>query len=297
VKPVVLDLDSDGSAGQRLAAALDAEPGTLSMRRFPDGETYLRIHTPLDGRTVIVLASLHHPDDKFLAIHFAAATARELGAKQIGLVAPYLAYMRQDARFNPGEAVTSRAFARLISASFDWLVTVDPHLHRHRALHEIYRIPAVALHAAPLVAAWIAREVPRPLLIGPDSESEQWVAAVAAQAGAPHVLLTKVRLGDHSVKVSAPEVSKWRDHTPVLVDDMISTAHTMMETVNHLTQAGLAAPVCVAVHGLFAASAYPDLLAAGARRVITCNTVPHPSNAIDVLPLLAEGVRQAAVLR
>ena len=66
-----------------------------------------------------------------LPLIFAAATARELAAAKIGLVAPYLAYMRQDRRFNPGEAVTSRQVAGLLSSAFDWLVTVDPHLHRY----------------------------------------------------------------------------------------------------------------------------------------------------------------------
>src|SRR6185503_12811188 len=122
----------------------------------------------------IILCTLADPDAKFLPLIFAAATARELGAARVGLVAPYLAYMRQDRRFNPGEAVTSRYVAKLISGAFDWLVTVDPHLHRYGALGEIYTIPTRAIHAAPLMSDWIRRNVPDPLIVGPDSESEQW---------------------------------------------------------------------------------------------------------------------------
>src|SRR3546814_1718571 len=78
------------------------------------------------------LSSLDHPYAKVLPLLFAADTARDLGARRIVLVAPYLAYMRQDIRFHAGEAVTSRTFAAILSRHLDWLVTVDPHLHRDR---------------------------------------------------------------------------------------------------------------------------------------------------------------------
>src|SRR3546814_4004529 len=83
--------------------------------------------------------------------------------------------MRQDRRFQLGEAVSSKSVARLVSATFDRLVTVDPHLHRYPALSTLYTIPDITLHAAPALADWIAAHVEAPLLIGPDEESEQWV--------------------------------------------------------------------------------------------------------------------------
>src|SRR6266508_3440828 len=83
---------------------------------------------------------------------------------------PYLAYMRQDRRFKPGEAVTSRQVAQLLSKAFDWLVTVDPHLHRYGALGEIYTIPTRIIHAAPLSYDGVKQNVPDPLIIGPDSD-------------------------------------------------------------------------------------------------------------------------------
>ena len=187
--------------------------------------------------------------------------------------------------------MASAYFARALSAAVDWLVTVDPHLHRRKSLAEIYSVPAVAMHAAPLLAEWIGGAVERPLLIGPDAESSQWVEAVARGAGAPSIVLEKLRRGDRAVDISVPDIERWRDHTPVLVDDIVSTGRTLIETVGHLKRAGLRPPVCVAVHGVFAGDAYEALRAAGAARVITANTIRHDSNAIDVAPLLAEGVR------
>ena len=167
---------------------------------------------------------------------------------------------------------------------------MDPHLHRHSSLAEVYAVPTWVLHAAPLVSDWIRRNVELPLLIGPDSESEQWVAAVARDADAPHIVLRKVRHGDRDVEVSVPDVARWRNCTPVLVDDIVSTARTMIETIGHLKRTGMRPPVCIAVHGIFAGAAYDNLLGAGAAQVVTTNTVLHVSNAIDVTPLLAEAV-------
>ncbi len=268
-----------------------------ALRHFPDGESYVRIDAPVADREVILLCTLDRPDDKLLSLLFAAGTAKELGAVRVGLVAPYLAYMRQDRRFQAGEAVTSVHFARLLSASVDWLVTVDPHLHRRSGLDEIYSIPARVVHAAPIVSAWILQHVAAPVLVGPDAESEQWVAAVADAVGAPYVVLRKIRRGDREVEVSVPEVERWRARTPVLVDDIISTARTMTETVGHLKRVGLAPPVCIGVHAVFAGTAHADLAAAGAARIVTCNTIAHESNTIDVSDPLAEAVREMGLVR
>lgn len=268
-----------------------AEQGLMTLRRFPDGETYVRVETRVRDRDVALVCTLDRPDDKVLPLLFLAATARDLGAASVGLIAPYLAYMRQDRRFADGEGVTSGYFASLVSRSFDWLVTVDPHLHRRASLAEIYSIPSEVVHAAPRVAAWIRSNVRQPLLVGPDGESAQWVAAVAEAAGAPSIVLEKVRRGDRDVSVTVPDVERWRDHTPVLVDDIVSTAKTMIATVRHLQHTGLEAPVCIGVHAVFAPGAYDELRTAGAASVVTCNTIPHASNDIDLSADLARAVR------
>lgn len=289
-RPLLAALPGSGPLAASLCSMIGAEPCDIEVRRFPDGETYLRYITPIAGRTVILLASLDRPDGKFLPLVFAAATARELGAEHVGLVAPYLPYMRQDRQFQPGEAVTSAHFARLLSSHVDWVVTVDPHLHRRASLSEVYSIPSEIAHAAPLMSEWIKRQVEDPLIVGPDSESAQWVAAVANAAGAPYVVLEKVRHGDREVEVTLPGMARWRGRTPVLVDDIVSTARTMIETLGQLKVAGFAGAACVAVHGVFAGEAHRNLVDAGATRIATTNTIPHVTNAIDITKLLAAGI-------
>ena len=137
MKPLLFDLGAAGGLADQICASLSIDKGEIELRRFPDGESYVRLASDVAGRDVLMLCSLDLPDEKILPLLFAAAAAREQGAGRVGLIAPYLAYMRQDRSFRPGEAVTSSAFARILSTAFDWLATVDPHLHRHPSLETI----------------------------------------------------------------------------------------------------------------------------------------------------------------
>ena len=215
-------------------------------------------------------------------------TARELGARTVGLVAPYLGYMRQDRRFKPGEAISSKPFAAIVSAHFDWLVTVDPHLHRYGSPGEIYSLRTDVAHAASAISDWIKLNVDAPIIVGPDHESEQCVAGVARDSGAPYVVLEKSRAGDRNVTIRAPGMSEWQERTPVLVDDIVSSGGTMIEAVRVLRPMARPA-VCIAVHGLFANDADRVLERLGVR-LITTNAVAHRTNQIDVSGLVAEAV-------
>ncbi|MDP1968838.1 MAG: ribose-phosphate pyrophosphokinase [Burkholderiaceae bacterium] len=288
---LVLALPGQLPMAQRLARSLRCECSEIAQHRFPDGETLVRIDVPVKDRCVILTGSLNQPDDKTLARLFAADAARELGAARVGLVAPYLAYMRQDHRFKPGEAITSRSYARLLGGSLDFLVTVDPHLHRWRSLDQIYPVPTAVVSSAPAIARWVRAHIQSPLIVGPDSESRQWVDEVAGLCGAPSTVLHKTRRGDYDVRVRLLDKGPWRGLTPVLLDDIVSTGRTLQAAARALLRAGLGAPVCVVVHPLFAADALAGLHEAGIARVVSCDSIAHASNAIALAPALARAVR------
>ncbi len=269
----------------RGAAAL----GSVEHRAFPDGESYLRL-PDVQGARVVVVADLHQPNGKVLEALFLARTARELGAAEVLLLAPYLPYMRQDARFRPGEAVTSGVFADLLSDAFDGLLTVDPHLHRLASLSDLYRIPAQALSAAPLLAAWVRANAPEAFLVGPDAESEQWVARVAEAAGAPYAIMEKVRRGDYDVRTTLGPGVALEGREVLLLDDIASTGRTLIEAVGQVRERGAARVGCLVIHPVFAGSALASLRAADAGPVASTNTIPHETNAIDVVPLLADAL-------
>lgn len=292
MSPTVFALPGNESTTEQLIADLAAARGGIETRHFPDGESYVRLMTDVVQRDVVFVCTLDRPDAKLLPLLFAGTTAKELGAKRVGLVVPYLAYMRQDKRFHPGEALTSRIFARLVSSTFDWLVTVDPHLHRFADMSELYSSPVEVCHAAKEVARWIKSTIANPIIIGPDAESQQWVSAVAATVDAPYVTLAKRRLADRQVQITFPNLDAWQGRTPVLIDDIVSSGRTMVEATKTLVGLGFLPPVIVAVHGIFADDANTDLLAAGTARIVTTNSVPHATNAIDISGLLTAATRK-----
>lgn len=290
MNPLLFELSAAAGLAEALAGRAGCDIGELSRRQFPDGESYLRFETPVSGRHVLLLCTLDRPDTKVMPLLFAAAAAREQGARSIGLVAPYLAYMRQDKAFHPREAVTSVVFARLLSKQVDWLVTLDPHLHRYPALSAIYSIPALAATATDAMGEWLRDNVEHPVIIGPDEESSQWVERIARLAHADSAVLRKVRSGDYSVSIDGTALDRLTRGTPVIVDDIASSARTLIETVRLLKEHARQPPLCAVVHPIFAGGSYQRLLDAGAVRVVSTNAVVHESNAIDISAPLAEAV-------
>jgi ribose-phosphate pyrophosphokinase len=288
---IVFNLNGHSSIADALCQQCQTSLGEYARRQFPDGETYLRIDTPVRGADVIVLCGLEQPDDKFLPLLFFARQLREMGARSAGLVTPYLAYMRQDRRFMDGEALTSRHFAQLLSDHVDWLVTVDPHLHRYHSLDEIYRVPSRALQAAPLLAQFVRSEGDV-WLLGPDEESAQWVSVMAETAGVPWAVARKERFGDRDVRVTLPDTAAFTGRRAMLVDDVISSGHTMQRALMALREQGFENSDCLCIHGLFADHSDQMLRDAGAARLISCNSILHASNRVDLGPLIATAVTE-----
>lgn len=293
MKPLLFALEALHDLAGGLFRHTGFDAGEIEQRRFPDGESYVRLMTPVEGREVVLLCSLDRPDTKTLPLLFAADAARAQGALRIGLVAPYLGYMRQDNSFNPGEAITSVTYAKLLSGAVDWLVTVDPHLHRYPTLASVYSVPSFVASAAKPIAGWIRDNLVNPVLVGPDEESSQWVARIAEFAQARSTVFRKTRSGDFSVAIAAKGLAEIEGGTPVIIDDIASSARTMIEAVRVLREAGQRPPVCIAVHPIFAGDAYEKLTAAGPAAIVSTNAITHASNAIDVSAEIATAIERA----
>lgn len=286
MSPVLLAFDDEWPLAQRLANVLGWPLHAVQRHRFPDGETRLRLPPQLPPR-VALLRGLQQPNAKLTELWLTAAGARELGAAQLALVSPYLAYMRQDIAFTPGEVVSQRHLGRLLASGFECVITVDPHLHRVATMDEV--VPGrrgVALTAAPLLGQWLARQVPGALLVAPDEEAEQWVAAAARGQGLDFLVSRKQRHGDHDVQVEVPAADV-QGRAVVLLDDVASTGRTLLNAATALLARGAASVDVAVTHGLFVGDAVDRLRAAGVRHLWSTDSVPHASNCVSVAPLLA----------
>jgi len=270
----------------RLARELGAPYRDVALRQFPDGESLVRVSAPPE--TAILYRSLDHPNGKIVELLLAASALRANGAKRVVLVVPYLAYMRQDVAFQPGEAVSQRVIGRLLAQHCDELLTVDAHLHRTRSLTEIMPgIEAANVSAAPILSAALDAH-DNPLLVGPDAESRQWVEAIARPRGLDFLLGRKRRLGDRAVDLAIDDVERAAGRPAVLVDDLVSSGETMKAAAGLLREAGATRIVALATHCLAGARDLVDIGRAGISSLRTTDTVSGPTGSIHVAALLAQ---------
>jgi ribose-phosphate pyrophosphokinase len=288
---LLLHFDDEAALAEALAHELGWDCVAVRCHEFPDGEWKLTLPAMLPPR-VAVLRGLHQPNAKLAALMILAPAARELGAQDLALVSPYLAYMRQDMAFQPGEAVSQRHIGRALASWFDTVLTIDPHLHRVATMDEV--VPGrrgLAVSAAALIGAHVAAQVPGALLLGPDEEAGQW-AHVAAQAGGLQAAVChKLRHGDRDVQVALPAGVALQGRAVVLVDDVASTGRTLVEAARAVLAAGAASVDVAVTHALFVGDALAQVHAAGVRHVWSTDSVPHGSNVISVAPLLAQALR------
>ncbi len=275
---------------ERLAAALDIPFHEVSLHRFPDGESLVRVEPP--PPVALLYRSLDDPNAKLVELLLAASALEENGADRVMLVAPYLAYMRQDMAFEPGQAVSQRIIGELLASRFDGVLTIDPHLHRIHALDEVMPgTDAISVTAAPVLSRVLEGEG-SPVLVGPDSESRQWVEGIARPSGLDVLVGSKQRAGDRQVTVEIPNIDLVAGRDAIMVDDVISSGMTLQETARLLRSAGARSVQAIATHCLASEADIACLHEAGIETIRSCDTVPGATATIPVAGLLAEVIRE-----
>ncbi|HEV2156033.1 ribose-phosphate pyrophosphokinase [Bradyrhizobium sp.] len=275
-------------AAQRLAARLGVACDEIALHRFPDGE--LRVTVAPAAETTILYAALDQPNDKLIALLFAAEALRRGGTRRLVLVAPYLCYMRQDIAFHAGEAVSQHAMGTLLATIVDRVVTVDAHLHRTHDIGAVFPgIEAENLSAMPAIAGALARSGtdPATVVIGPDAESEPWVKDLAGRLGLQHTVARKTRRGDRSVEIDFADAALLAGRPALLVDDIVSSGTTLMVAAKTLRAMGASAVDSVVTHALFPPAMIAAFTDAGIRSIRSSDSVPHPTNAIALDDMLA----------
>lgn len=289
---LVAAMPGEEAPAARFAEALGAPCETIRVHEFPDAECLVTAPAPA-ARTAIY-CSLDHPNPKFLPLIFAASALRDQGARELILIAPYLAYMRQDKAFHAGEAVSQKAFCRLLAGAFDKTLTIDPHLHRAKSLDDVFGPGrARAASAATLLADMImARPADAPLVIvGPDEESAQWTSAVASHMKAGWFVMKKERRGDREVEVTFDPKADVTAKSVCLVDDIASSGVTLGEAARTLRARGAARVEAFVVHALMGDDQVEALLRSGIDRIESTDAVRHKTNSGEVAPLLARELK------
>ena len=276
--------------GQKMARYLKQEYSELLTRRFPDGELYVKFQKDVQGKEVILVQSFYGEiSDCIVEVIFAAHTARELGAKKVTLVAPHFPYHRQDKRFHAGETISVHAMGKLMDKYVDHIVIMDPHLHRISGLSQIFSTKATKVTANNAIAHYIKKNIKKAAIIGPDWESYKWAEKIGESIGYEYHILHKKRWSANKVKVFFRKGVVLSGKKVVIVDDIISSGHTILETIGALKDLGIKNITVICVHGIFANDALKRLQKSGAK-IVSCNTIPNKVALIDIAKPLADAL-------
>lgn len=291
-RAAIQSLPSCAGDAKRLASLLGLPLQEIDLHRFPDGE--MRVTVGRAAATTIIYASLDQPNDKLIALLFAAEALRRAGASRLVLLAPYLCYMRQDAAFGEGEAISQKVIGQLMADTVDRVITVDAHLHRTTDITAVFPgIEAENLSAMPAIAnaLRVTGIDPATIVAGPDAESRPWVSGLAGQLGLAHTVARKVRRGDRSVEIGFADRASIAGRPVLLVDDIVSSGGTLIACAKALTAAGATAVDAIITHALFPAEMAIEFANAGIRSIRSTTSVPHPTNAFPLDDILAAALR------
>ena len=297
---IILGGSASGPLAEKVSKELGLKPGRLEITNFPDGEMYLRVHEDVTGQDVAVIQSLYGPNcnEKIFEYLLLVDTLRDLGARSITGVAPYLAYARQDARFYPGEAVTPSSLARLFEAAGTTrFLTVDCEPHRLGGVAKVFKIPAQNLSAMPLLGQYARGHLAlrNPIVIAPDAGAEDLAAAVAEELDGEHFVFQKKRVRREGSTISKITVDagdielKGRDL--VFADDIISTGATIAEGAKVCRGRGAKRIFALCSHPVLGQGAIERIRSAGVSKVIGTDTIPSSVSKVSVAPIIARAMK------
>jgi ribose-phosphate pyrophosphokinase len=292
---IIIGGSSSENLANKVANLLGVPLGKLEIRRFPDGEKYLRVLNEVNGEHVIIIQSMHHTPEDFLFEYLLLVdTLKDLGAKRVTGFVPYFAYARQDERFKPGEALSFKTVSKLIaSVGTDEIFTIDMHKHRVLKSSEVFGIPYYNLSAVPLLADYVRKEgkLSNPLVIGPDAEAEEWARVAAEFLKSEYDVFMKKRFAADKVELRPRRFSA-KERDVLIVDDIISTGGTIIEASKILFSQGAKRIEVACTHPIIASDALSRIKAVGVANVIGTDTVPGPISYVSVASLIAENIRK-----
>ncbi|MCH9697682.1 MAG: ribose-phosphate diphosphokinase [Gammaproteobacteria bacterium] len=279
---------------QHLSEYCEIPYAVIKLHHFPDRESQLTLPVTLPEH-VILMRSLDNANQKLLEVLMSARSLNAQSVKQLTLIAPYLCYMRQDTAFHPGEVISQQVIGGLLAEHFHTVITVDAHLHRVKTLPEaIPAKTALNVSATQPIADFLQFRFKNPLLIGPDSESLQWVQAIASAMPSQTVefcVARKVRHGDCDVDIQLPSID-FSKRDIILVDDVISTGHTLEKTALSLFAHDPNSVSVMITHALFVGDALQRLNNIGIQQIWSTDSISHSTNALRLASVLGDSLSE-----
>ncbi|HKA23964.1 MAG TPA: ribose-phosphate pyrophosphokinase [Candidatus Eisenbacteria bacterium] len=282
---------------RNIASRLGCELGDASVSQFEDGETQVRINENIRGLDVFIVQPTHPPATYMMELLIMLDAARRASARRVTAVVPYFGYARQDRKDQPRVPITAKLMANLITAAgADRVLTMDLHSPQ---IQGFFDIPFDHLYAAPVIVDAIARLGIKDLVVvAPDIGSVKMARAYAKRLGADLALVDKRRPHPDAVEVMNV-IGEVEGKNCVLLDDMVTTARTLVQAAEALKARGARAIYAGATHGVLVPGAIERVDSSPISQLVVTDTVPHTADTkhpklhvLTVAGLLAEAIRR-----
>jgi ribose-phosphate pyrophosphokinase len=281
---------------EEIALNLGMPLGGVTIRRFADGEIFVRIDENVRGRDLFIMQSTNPPADSIMELLLLIDAARRASAARITAVVPYFGYARQDRKDQPRVAIGAKLFANmLVTAGADRVLSVDFHQHQ---LQGFFDVPVDHLYAAPVLTRYFReKQLGNLVVVAPDVGSAKMARGFAKRLGATIGIIDK-RRPTANVSEVMNVIGEVDGKDCLLADDMIDTAGTMAEAVVALKNRGARDVYCCATHALLSGPAVERLTAAPLKELVVTNTIHIPEEkrfdrlkVLSVADLIARAVR------
>lgn len=289
-----------GSSHPALAAdimqTLEAPLGRAIVDRWKNGETRVKLEENVRGSDVFIIQSICQPVDHHLVeLLLMIDAARRASAARITAVIPYFAYAKQEKKTSGREPISAKLVSNLIVTSgADRVLTVDLHAP---AIEGFFDIPVDHLRAIPLLAHHVRRDSQEGVVaVSPDAGGVARAEEFRVRVGGSLAIISKRHPGpDESEPVEM--VGEVEGKKAIIIDDMISTAGTLVQAAELLQERGAAEICAAAVHGIFADGSLERIAQSPISKLLVTDTIPLPAaqpsqklEVITVAPLLAEAI-------
>jgi ribose-phosphate pyrophosphokinase len=283
---IIFGGSSSFELAEEVADICDCRLGEVTIKRFPDGERFVKIESDVKGEDAIVIQSTSPPqDENLIELFFICDALSDLGAAVTSVV-PYYGYGRQDRAFQRGEAVASKTLAKLMGHSARKVITVNPH---KEYILDYFDVPAVSLDASGLIGKYFQKKkLHEPVVVAPDAGSKDLSQRVADIIECRCENCEKKRIGPGHVITSAAEI-ELDGNDVIIVDDIIDSGGTIVESAKALKSQGAGNVYVACVHPVFTGNATERILKV-ADELVATNTIKTDFSKISIAPLIAESL-------
>src|SRR5437870_6060146 len=267
-----------GTANRPLAEEMAGHLGqplcALTIRRFADGEIFVKIDENVRGRDVFIIQPTNPPAENLVELLLMIDAARRASAARITAVLPYFGYARQDRKDQPRVAISAKLMANLIThAGADRVLGMDFHSHQ---VQGFFDIPVDHLYAAPVfVAHFRQKRLHDPVVVAPDVGSAKMARGFAKRLNASLAIIDKRRPSANVAEV-VNVVGEVADKDCLIPDDMIDTAGTVTEAAAALKRLGARNIYAFASHAPLSGPAGERLRATAINAVAATNPIRIP---------------------